>query len=455
LYRAVWKIAGLDYRVWVGVMFALHALACGLLYTLQRRLGRTELAALCATLVFALHPALFAAWWKPMYCFDVLCAVWTLTTLLLWATRRRVLALAAFWLAYKSKEIAIAIPVALLAMERTPWLIPFFAVSACFGGQALLANSTRHASYRLSASVSELWRTVRFYAPHFAPVLAAPWVGMWAGAALVLTVGPVLLLPHRLFTVYLYVPLLGVSLILAAAFDRLPVRIFVPGVALFLLFSYGQLREFRRVELTIAAENRALFNQVAALPDKGVKQILREGDLTRFENWGWEGVLRRVGFPDDVLVKKFEVEDGWAERTEAGAAVFTWDAPQRRLLVSQKGPPMMPHLTFDNPGAVWQLERGFLPLVDGARAVRMSALLRLVVPEGAKEFDLAWRTTSGAQPHELNVLIDGQWLGAFPYVGGRRYATQWPVRLNPGKVVVVEVQPGADDSVAVERVGFR
>ncbi len=57
------------------------------------------------------------AYWKPMYCFDLLCTAFSLGSILLYAQRRWVLSFVAFWCAYKSKELAVMLPVVLLAWE--------------------------------------------------------------------------------------------------------------------------------------------------------------------------------------------------------------------------------------------------------------------------------------------------------------------------------------------------
>jgi len=48
--------------------------------------------------------------WKPMYVFDLFCATFCLASILLYTHRRYVLSFVAFWLAYKSKELAVMLP---------------------------------------------------------------------------------------------------------------------------------------------------------------------------------------------------------------------------------------------------------------------------------------------------------------------------------------------------------
>src|SRR5260370_2551345 len=90
--------------------------------------------------------ALFDDFWKPMYIFDVLCATFCLLSLWCYATGRWMLSFVAFWLAYKSKEMAVMLPAVLLGFEfwfgKHRWkpLVPFFPGSLSFGAQWILGN---------------------------------------------------------------------------------------------------------------------------------------------------------------------------------------------------------------------------------------------------------------------------------------------------------------------------
>src|ERR1017187_1509887 len=126
-FHAVEEIAGLDFPVFVAVLHAFHLLNVWLLWLVARRLGASPLAAPGACLFFGLHMALFDNFWKPMYVFDVLCATFCLLSLWCYASERWVLSFAAFWLAYKSKELAVMLPVVLVAFGASR----FAAAAAC------------------------------------------------------------------------------------------------------------------------------------------------------------------------------------------------------------------------------------------------------------------------------------------------------------------------------------
>ena len=142
-YQVLGGYFGLDFPKFIAAIHALHLLNIWLFWLLARRLGLSPLAASAGAFFFGFHAALFDAWWKPMFVFDVLCATFSLLTLLSYAYNRWILSLVSFWLAYKSKELAVMLPAVLGCYElwfgKRQWkrLLPFFAISLLFGLQAL------------------------------------------------------------------------------------------------------------------------------------------------------------------------------------------------------------------------------------------------------------------------------------------------------------------------------
>jgi len=452
VYQLVYRFAGFQYPPYVAAAWLLHSTVAGLLFWLLRRLRIPPLPAFAATLFFAFHPALFDAWWKPMFWFDVLCALFSLIALLAWHARRPILAFVAFWLALKSKELAVLLPLALAAIRPSWWLLPFAAASAAVGLHGIVFGVQQKAAYRLSFSFDALRQTVPFYAPWLAPVLAAPAARLWFPLALLATLTPLLVLPTRLFSVYLYLPMLGVATVLGAVLARLPRAFYLPVLAAWFAFTYVHLRDYRRAEMKIASENRAYFTQVMAQKPTSITTFLRDGDPLRFESWGVEASLRHAGFPRDLTTSTLDVSDHWQT---PNTAVLSWDRTTRQLLFSPYTPTLQPFLKMTDQDAVWQLDRGFLPLDNGARPMRESAVVRLAKPPGARRFHLAWRSLPNTAPHEINVLLDNRWLGAFPYQPNSSYSTSWPIPGTPTDTVTVELQPGGDRQLALESLGFR
>src|SRR5207245_5238839 len=114
---------------------------------------------------FGFHMALFDIFWKPMYVFDLLCATFSLAAILLYTQRRYVLSFVAFWLAYKSKELAVMLPAVLACYEfwladkkNRKALIPFFAGSLWFGLQGVIRNPSVDNDYTFHFTL-EAFRT--------------------------------------------------------------------------------------------------------------------------------------------------------------------------------------------------------------------------------------------------------------------------------------------------------
>jgi hypothetical protein len=233
-FHAVEEIAGLNFPVYVAVLHAFHLLNVWLLWLVMRRLGAAPFAAAAACLFFGLHMALFDNFWKPMYVFDVLCATFCLLSLWCYATERWVLSFAAFWLAYKSKELAVMLPLVLGAFEiwfgQRRWkpLVPFFLTSFSFGVQGILGNPNKDNDYTFRFTAAALAKTSVFYAGR---VFLIPYLGFvtpalaflarnmpsarraWFGlAAMGLFLLPVLFLPGRMFSAYCYLPFAGLAI---------------------------------------------------------------------------------------------------------------------------------------------------------------------------------------------------------------------------------------------------
>lgn len=206
-YWVLVRVAELDFAWYVTVILALHLANSGLVWSLLRKLELPAWPALAATALWAFHPALTMAHWKPMYVFDLVCGSFCLLTLHLWLRGRWIWAVLAFWCAYKAKEIAIFLPAVIALYEFTVgqkrWkqLVPLLAISANFGLQAILAPRGPETPYTLHLSIDALATCLRFYGPALgvltgvaalAGVSRRTW---WALGGFLLLMIPLLILP--------------------------------------------------------------------------------------------------------------------------------------------------------------------------------------------------------------------------------------------------------------------
>jgi hypothetical protein len=362
-FHAVEEIAGLEFPVYVAVLHAFHLLNVWLLWLVARRLGATPFAAAAACLFFGLHMALFDNFWKPMYVFDVLCATFCLLSLWCYAEERWVLSFAAFWLAYKSKELAVMLPVVLLAFEiwfgKRRWkpLAPFFLASLSFGVQGILGNPNRDNDYTFRFTAEALAKTSVFYAgrvflipylgfvvPAFALLARGPmpsarraWFGL---AAMGLFFLPVLFLPGRMFSAYCYLPFAGLAIAITGLAEAASPAALGLFLALWLPMDIHELRLRRRETLANGDEVRTWMSTVRrfAAGKERVDAFVFSGTPAGFHQWGVEGTLKYFYERNDLTVKHIG-EPGAAVLIETRrVAVLTWDAGRKRLDIAMRGP---------------------------------------------------------------------------------------------------------------------
>lgn len=350
-YWAVHRVFGYEFRAYAVVLQALHLLNVFLIWRLARRLRIGGFGAYVGALFFAIDMAAMDAFWKPMYVFDVLCATFCLASILLYARGRWILSFAAFWLAYKSKEIAVMLPLILAGYEfwfgeRRRWwrLVPFFMVSASFGGQAMLANRTRQDGYAFHFTWQAVMATAALYSSR---LLLIPYAGAglvvlaavfrdrrvwWGLAGMVLMFVPLLLLPDRMFAAYVYVPLVFLAIALGAVAGANRPVFAVVLFAGWLVLDVQELRTGRKAILAAAEESRAYFGDVVRFAESHRKPAvaLYDGWPVGYHAWGITGMFR-CAFGDPVY-RAVYLHDAEAEGLmRAGSyVVLYWDKPGRK-----------------------------------------------------------------------------------------------------------------------------
>jgi len=353
-FHAAEAFFGLEFPGYVAVIHILHLLNVWLLWFLARRLGASPLAAAAACAFFAFHMALFDALWKPMYVFDVSCATFCLLSLIFYSHGRWLFSFLAFWLAYKCKELAVMLPVALACYElwfgKRRWkpLAPFFLVSASFGLQGMLMNPNRDDDYTFRFTAAALAKTSMFYAgrvfliPYlgFAVPLAAAlarnrrtWFGL---AVMALFFLPLLFLPGRLYSAYCYLPFTGLALAIAGIAETSHVVSLALFFALWLPMDIHSLRMQRRETLAQDAEVRTWVTTAAkfAATRPQVNGFVFSGAPAGFERWGVEGALRYLFDRNDLKVA-YEGEPAATELLSRGkVALLRWDFSMKRLTIS-------------------------------------------------------------------------------------------------------------------------
>jgi len=354
-YLLMGRAFGLDFPPYVTPLFVIHLLNAALLFLLLRRISIGQWAALAGTAFFTLSASAFDVYWKPMYVFDLLCATFALASMLLYTQRRWILSFVAFWCAYKAKEIAVTLPLVLLAYEywlgnrRYRPLIPFFAVAASFGLQGILLNPNKDNEYTFRFTPAALLATAPFYAGRFLLIpfsgfalLALAllrdrrvWFGLITGGAFLFVL---LFLPGRLFEAYAYLPLAGATIAMAASATHIrPVWAWA-ALALWMPWNIRDLHREARIKLALDDEAAAYVFQMQewAARHPGTPGTLVYSGLPRgYHHWGvngaWNIAHKTLGLSAYYV--------GWPEAAKAAASgpvtvgTWGWDGRTGRLVL--------------------------------------------------------------------------------------------------------------------------
>ncbi|MDX2154532.1 MAG: hypothetical protein SFV54_27570 [Bryobacteraceae bacterium] len=457
-YRILGATAALHYPPYVAVLQSLHLVNVIVLWFLARRLGATFVSAAAAVLFFAFHMAAFDAYWRPMYIFDVACGLFVLLSLHAYLRRRLILSVIAFWLAYKAKEVAILLPLALLAYEywlgKREWkrLVPFFAISASFGLQAVFANRGSDSAYTLRFTPGAFLTCLQFYA---GKIFLAPYAGFlllpavffvrdkrfrWGLLSFALLLAPMLFLPGRLFAVYLYVPLIALSLGLTAVFERLPPPALAAAMLLWTGVNFNVMRTLRHDALTAAHENRAYVAEAKRFFERSpdVRTVVYDGAPRAMHRWGVEATMRLTSGRPGIGIVWMNDKQAWQALQTESVAVLSWFAPLQKLYAVTKKPgePDRSAIRMSMETPIWQLTDGWFPLEGHFRWIKPYAAARLSLPPGARSFELTVNLGTVQHqemgPPEVEVKLDGISIGrhAFTKTGGETRRWGLPTDLS-------------------------
>jgi hypothetical protein len=466
VYKFFSERFGLSFKPWIAFLFSVHFFNSWLVWLLVRRLGAPPPAAALGSFVFAFHMACFFAWWQPMYIFDVLCCTFLLLSLLAYLRGWLIPSLLCFWTAYKAKELAVALPAVLLLYEFTlgerRWkrILPYAVVSASFTLQGILAKIATDNDYTLRYSPAAIWKTFSFYSSR---IFLIP----FAGAALIplaalvkdrtvrfgilsiaLLMGPLWFLPGRLFSVYLYVPLIGLAIAVSALARPLRWRFILPLLAAWTVFHYAELRNARRKALTDGPENRAYVEAVAqflrANPD--IWSFVYDNTPPALNPWGVEAAFKYHRDWTRLRLASLNSDAGKRMLSEPSMAVVAWDGRRRKLLTSirREGQPGESYLEMSASAPAWNFLEGWYSLENGFRWTQPVAAIVLHRPPSANRFSLTvnlgeaqFKAQGGV---EVELLIDGKSLGVREFRQPGWHEQSWPLPPAPPGNVRVELR---------------
>jgi hypothetical protein len=463
-YYIMGRRFGLNFPKYVLIIHLLHILNIWMVWLLARRLGMGPVAASAGALFFAFHMAVFDTYWKPMYVFDVLCAFFCLLSCLLWTRRFWILSFLAFWLAYKSKELAVMLPAVLACYEfwvgQKRWkpLVPFFLVSLIFGVQGILGSQHTNTDYTLRFTPAAIWQSLEFYSSE---IFLLPYGGLlllafpllvrdrrvWFGiAATCLFFVPLLFLPRRLYGAYCYVPLLGTAIAVAALTARVHFALAAMFFALWIPWNYLHFGQARRETLAIAAENHSYITTVAQLARSSpqARSFVFDGLPAHFHRWGAEGALSYVYRRQDLRVLSVEDSGAWQVIQNDSPVLLNWDDSSRRLFILSRDPNSQPqsYITMGPLTPVWQLREGWYLREDGFRWIQPRAAAVLNKPENARGFELVVNIGPGQIQEmghtDMEVSLEGKPIGRQQFTSAGGHTVHWPLPSIPAGTVRVE-----------------
>jgi hypothetical protein len=474
--------AGLRFPPYIAALQILHLINAFLVYLLLRKLDLSVLASATGVLFFAFHMALFSVLWEPMFVFDLLCGLFCLLSLLTYMNGHWIASFFLFWLAYRSKENAIMLPVVLAAWEfrfgPRKWarLAPFFVLSLILGVQALSHNATRDSAYTLHFDLASIWKCLSFYSSQ---LLLIPFAGfailigllgrnrrlLFGAASFVALMVPMLLLPGRLFSAYLYVPLIAVAICIAALAEYQPKVALAVILLLWVPWNYVNMRWLRNTELARSGIAHLYVDAVAKVTrdNPKVETFLYHG--IPMEWWAISGTAGFIrGGNGDIQVRSIGHPDALKfMQSQKPTAILDWQPipPSIVTLVRIPQTPDVSYIKMDRGTPVWQLTSGWILDNSGPfRWIAPSATARLARPADAKQFELNVNITPGYlkyEPHiHLRVLLDGHSIGERDFDRETVAPIRWDLDKAPAGPVTVsfEVTPGFRTSPQDDPMGL-
>ena len=481
-FHEAFRYFGLVFPKYVLVLHLIHLLNVWLIWLLARRLGASQAAAALACLFFAFHMALFDAMWKPMYIFDVLCATFCLLSVLLYARGWWILSFASYWLGYKSKELAVMLPVVLACYEvwfgKRRWkpLLPFFLASLSFGLQGLWLNPNKDNEYTFRFTLPALGASSAFYAER---VLLVPYLGFLVPLAAVLARNrrtffglafmaslffPLFFLPGRLLSAYCYAPFAGLAIVLAGIVETTGA---LPVALLLLLWLPLDLRELRaQRSQTLARDNEVHrwadgLRRFASTSPK-FDAVAWAGGIPGFAAWGVNGAIG-VAFRNNALqVAHFDGPDPAEISHSRRVAYLLWNRIELSTALRTPESKDCSYLRMTQAAGLWQLGLGWNDVDGDHRWTSPLAGARLERPVGASRFVLhlivPWDQVSAVGPVTVRLRLGDADLGERRFDRGGDAEALWdlapgPAGSTPVSIVTDPVYNGL--GIAVRDFGFR
>jgi hypothetical protein len=278
---------------------------------------------------------------------------------------------------------------------------------------------------------------------------------------------PMLLLPGRLYSAYLYVPLIGLGIAAGALADKRSAWSIAAFFAVWLPWNYVNLRWDRRVFLADAPDRRTYvhrLDQFARVHPDVRTFIANHGP---YNSWGTHGAIRLV-YPYDTKILFATVDDPNLREVKKSPplAILNWNPAKHDLetLVSLPGAPGSSYLQTSAAASMVQLDQGWFPQDEAFRWIAPQANAQLFRPAGARQFQLVANVgpelLKQVGHSHVTVLVNGKTIGDRDFSKIGYQAARWELQpASPGPVEVeFRVDPafhsGDDKPLGIAIVSF-
>jgi hypothetical protein len=371
-YLSMLDMAGLNFPAWAVLLAILGAVNLALVWWLLRKFAFGEIETALGCLFFGMNGALFDAWWRPAFIYDVLATTFALLAILAYLNRWWVASFLASWLSLRAKEIGIVVPAVLLCYEMTAgkrsWkrVLPFFIPAIIYGTSGVwFSLHAPRTPYTLQAG--GVSRTIVFYASklfglrYAAFALLMPFFFLrdprylFALAGMACEIAIYLFLPDRTLPVYLYLAATSTAIAIAAMTARYR-RVMVAAVLLWSAWQYTLIRKQARVMIADAEDRRAYAAAVESAPDAPV-YAYADAPVS-FDNYGGEYVIRHFHKAGAV----YRIDDS-ALPANTSITLLDWNAQTRRLSAAAFQADRNRFLERGHAIAAWPVDaEGYRPL---------------------------------------------------------------------------------------------
>ena len=439
-YGVLLRSAGLHFPPWSIVLQCIGVVNVAMLWMLLRKLNFGVVEAALGCLFFGSGSALFDAWWRPAFIYDVLVTSFALLTLLAWIHRKGVLSFLAFWLAMRAKEIGIVLPAVLLGYEmilgerRWKRTLPFWIPAVVYGASgAWFSLHAPHSPYTLA--LGGMWPAAKFYASRlfgirYAGFALLPLVLVIRDRRLYFALGAILcelgiyfLLPERVLSVYLYTAATTAAIVIAVLAVRYS-RATILAVLLWAAWQYTLTRKQAATMLADAADRRAYAEAVQQAPDAPAYAY---GEPPRsFGFFGGEYVIRIYHHPNAV----FRIDDS-ALPADQTMTLLLWNTKSGSLSVAPFRADGTSFFAKGRPTEPWQAD---WPMdADGYRPLRQEVDVWMYRPANSPGFEVEACGSPGA---ELRPFFDGNPMPRFLFKRQECITRTAPVAARDARMII-------------------